>query len=230
MRWLASGYLLLSIAQPVWRRCYKLTTDRPKVASSDAMHAPPPLPPCRPVPARVLQATLRAVGVGDADFIQKLLESMAAMAITNLPDNIPVHAGQRYVELSQGGWQLQGWAPFIIEGNGTRAGLLVMEPDALCGEGEWALFYYLLPDFWGKGVATQAVQQAVFLAFGEMGLHSLCARCRADHGASLRVLQKAGFTEAGRQTNDGTYGTRSLGAEVVILRRRSCAGETVPAG
>jgi RimJ/RimL family protein N-acetyltransferase len=171
-------------------------------------------------PVRVLQtAALRAVGAGDAGFIQKLLESMAAMAITNLPDTIPAHAGQQYVELSRGGWELQGWAPFIIECGDTRAGLLVMEPDALCGEGEWALFYYLLPGFWGQGVATRAVHEATLLAFGEMGLLSLCARCQADHGASLRVLQKNGFMEVGRQTNDGTYGSRTLGDEVVILRR-----------
>lgn len=48
-----------------------------------------------------------------------------------------------------------------------------------------------------RGFATEAVRQAVAFAFGEAGLHRVQAAVIPRNGASVRVLEKAGFREEG---------------------------------
>jgi ribosomal-protein-alanine N-acetyltransferase len=48
-----------------------------------------------------------------------------------------------------------------------------------------------------RGYATQAVRQAVGSAFGPLELHRVQAAVMPRNGASIRVLEKAGFREEG---------------------------------
>ncbi len=59
--------------------------------------------------------------------------------------------------------------------------------------GELEVSYWLGRPYWGQGVATQALRQ--FLVF--MPIRPLHARVAQDNIASLRVLQKCGFTVIG---------------------------------
>lgn len=63
--------------------------------------------------------------------------------------------------------------------------------------GEREVGYWLGREFWGKGIASRALQQ--FLLHVES--RPLCARVAKHNIASLRVLQKCGFTIVG----DGTF-------------------------
>lgn len=53
-------------------------------------------------------------------------------------------------------------------------------------------------EYWGKGVATAAVVAVAEFALGELGLEKLCAEVFEGNGASMRVLEKAGFTVEAR--------------------------------
>lgn len=55
--------------------------------------------------------------------------------------------------------------------------------------------YWLGREFWGKGIASEAVRQFV----AEVPRRPLYARAASDNVASIRVLQKAGFREIGRE-------------------------------
>lgn len=55
--------------------------------------------------------------------------------------------------------------------------------------------YWLGRAFWGKGIASEAVRQFV----AEVPRRPLYARAASDNVASIRVLQKAGFREIGRE-------------------------------
>lgn len=72
--------------------------------------------------------------------------------------------------------------------------------------------YWLGREFWGQGIATAAL--ARFLA--EVPHRPLAARAAADNAASLRVLQKCGFVEVGRE--HGFAHARGAEIEEVILR------------
>lgn len=55
--------------------------------------------------------------------------------------------------------------------------------------------YWLGKAFWGKGIASEAVRMFV----AEVPTRPLYARAASDNVASIRVLQKAGFREIGRE-------------------------------
>jgi ribosomal-protein-alanine N-acetyltransferase len=59
------------------------------------------------------------------------------------------------------------------------------------------LGYFVSERHNGRGYATEAVRQAVDVAFGELGLHRVQAAVVPRNLASIRVLEKAGFREEG---------------------------------
>ncbi len=72
---------------------------------------------------------------------------------------------------------------------------IVMEfwHDKKCGE----IGYFLLPQHWGKGYASEMACALVDGFFGTMGLHRISASCNASNKASERIMQKAGMTKEG---------------------------------
>ena len=60
------------------------------------------------------------------------------------------------------------------------------------------LSYWVAPEFWGNGYATDAADLAVEHAFDGLGLHKVTAKAYATNEASQRVLEKVGFREEGR--------------------------------
>ena len=71
------------------------------------------------------------------------------------------------------------------------------------------ILYYLAPEERGKGYGTEVVKLLVEYAFRHLNLHKVWAKVHADNGASIRVLEKNGFTLAGRLRDhvwsDGRY-------------------------
>jgi len=63
------------------------------------------------------------------------------------------------------------------------------------GEGAAELGYWLGEPFWGKGFATAAAQQLLTYAFQELDFQKVYAYVFAYNPASMRVLEKVGFTE-----------------------------------
>jgi [ribosomal protein S5]-alanine N-acetyltransferase len=59
------------------------------------------------------------------------------------------------------------------------------------------LGYWIAEEHGGNGYATAAVRQVTDFAFGSAGLHRLQAAVMPRNGASLRVLEKAGFRREG---------------------------------
>jgi len=59
------------------------------------------------------------------------------------------------------------------------------------------LGYWVAERLGGRGLATQAVQEVVAIAFEELRLHRLQAATLIDNVASQRVLEKNGFEPVG---------------------------------
>ena len=49
----------------------------------------------------------------------------------------------------------------------------------------------------GEGFATEIGAAMLRLAFADLGLHRVTARCRVEHAASRRIMAKLGMTEEG---------------------------------
>ncbi len=55
------------------------------------------------------------------------------------------------------------------------------------------LWYKYHPDFWNKGMATEAVNAALDYCFDTLGLHRVEAGCAVENLASVRVIEKVGM-------------------------------------
>lgn len=91
---------------------------------------------------------------------------------------------------------VEWWRWAIVDG-GEIAGLISLS-DVLRGALQLAnLGYWVDRGRNGKGLASQAVAEAVAFAFGEAGLHRVEAGTLPDNVASQRVLEKNGFERFG---------------------------------
>ncbi|MEX0287668.1 MAG: GNAT family N-acetyltransferase [Flavobacteriaceae bacterium] len=61
------------------------------------------------------------------------------------------------------------------------------------------IHYSILPKFWGKGYATEAVKALLKFCFEGLGLHRIEAGCAIENLASIRVLEKVGMRQEGRK-------------------------------
>jgi RimJ/RimL family protein N-acetyltransferase len=72
-----------------------------------------------------------------------------------------------------------------------------------CGFARWEgveeveLTYELLPELWGRGLATEAARACLRYAFEEVGLQHVIAGADAPNVASLRVIEKLGMKPLG---------------------------------
>ncbi len=57
--------------------------------------------------------------------------------------------------------------------------------------------YVLSPQFWGKGLATEALRSLVEWALNQTSIYRIWALCDVDNPASARVLEKAGMQREG---------------------------------
>ena len=53
--------------------------------------------------------------------------------------------------------------------------------------------YWLLPEWWGQGAATECVAATLKHAFGSLGLHRVAADVEVDNYRSRRLLERLGF-------------------------------------
>ena len=67
-------------------------------------------------------------------------------------------------------------------------------------DNEWEadIGYELAPEYWGRGLATEAARAMVDYGFQELGVRRISSWCIADNIASSRVLEKAGLRAEGR--------------------------------
>ncbi len=59
--------------------------------------------------------------------------------------------------------------------------------------------YFYLPEFWGQGFGTEAMERVLRFAFEENGVYRVSTGCLAENRGSERIMQKCGMTlEASR--------------------------------
>jgi len=63
----------------------------------------------------------------------------------------------------------------------------------VCREGTGCLGYCYHPDYWGRGLATEAAGALLRLGFETLGLHRIFATCDVENAASVRVMVKNGM-------------------------------------
>ena len=108
------------------------------------------------------------------------------------------HGALEQQERSLEEWETYGFGKrAIIEaGSGRWLGFVEL---SLVGPGKGSrdddveIGYFVSPDHWGQGIATEAALATRDEAFDRCGLEELIGRCRVENVASARVLAKVGF-------------------------------------
>lgn len=89
----------------------------------------------------------------------------------------------------------------IVEPTGRTVGFV----KAIRSEHRVQVGYVVDSAFTGRGIATQAVREAVAIVEQSAGVSRLWATCALDNPASIRVLEKCGFEREGVLKNWVTY-------------------------
>ena len=97
------------------------------------------------------------------------------------------------------GWIAKQDSPTVwaIEVDGEAIGGIGIEPETDVERVSAEIGYWLGESFWGRGIATAALTAVTAEAFKRFEFTRLYALPFADHIASVRVLEKAGYVREG---------------------------------
>jgi ribosomal-protein-alanine N-acetyltransferase len=137
---------------------------------------------------------LRQVSDDDAPVIYRLHADERVQHFRGEPlFRSPDHAHRRIFQ----------WKRIFANGDGIRWGIEMKATGKLIGTLGFKsilhqhrradIGYELDPDWWNRGLMTEAVSEVIEFAFGEMDLRSIEANITPGHKASQRVLEKLGF-------------------------------------
>jgi RimJ/RimL family protein N-acetyltransferase len=90
---------------------------------------------------------------------------------------------------------------FIIDVNGEAIGGIGLVPGTDIERCSAEVGYWLGETYWGRGIATAALQRICRYAFEDLGLRRVFATPILWNPGSFRVLEKAGFEKEGLMRN-----------------------------
>lgn len=164
--------------------------------------------------------TLRRLSADDASFLIELLNQPSFIA----------HIGDRGVRTVADAHRYLREGPFAMyerfgfglwhlsqKVDGSPVGLCgLLKRDVLA---DVDVGYALLPEFWGRGYALEAVNATLAHAASKFGLDRVVAVVSVDNAASIRVLEKAGMSHEGMVSLQASEPpVRLYGRSLVALR------------
>lgn len=116
---------------------------------------------------------------------------------TRVPSNFTLGNAENYVrERSPNGLIERSELQFVLEYDDEFAGALSFH-SIQHGDAEAEIGYWVTAQVRGKGVATTATKLLTEYGFNTIGFHRIEALVVASNFASLKVLEKVGFTQEG---------------------------------
>ena len=100
-----------------------------------------------------------------------------------------------YLEMNVKHWVDHGFGMWMLRdaATGTVIGRAILRHLDVEGVDEVEVGYGFMPEYWGRGLATEIAQACVRIGFEQLGLRSLVAITRPINAASQRVMTKAGL-------------------------------------
>lgn len=139
---------------------------------------------------RTARLVLRRAAPGDLDDLHAVFSNPAAMRYWSRPEH------ERLEETSR-------WLDDMIAARQDSDEFVVMRDGRVIGKaGAWVLpevGYILHPDFWGQGLAREALEAVIPWLFARHGMPALTAEADPRNAASLRLLDRLGFAETHRE-------------------------------
>ena len=111
----------------------------------------------------------------------------------------------RYLSSNLAHWAQHGFGLWMLRDRETGAmiGRAVLRPLILDGVEEVETGYGFMPEFWGRGLATEITRACLQVGRERLGLDSIVAITHPANTASQRVLAKSGLTYERELVHDG---------------------------
>lgn len=93
------------------------------------------------------------------------------------------------------------WWTVLLRDTDTVIGAACLQHLAHIEENPLEIGWRLIPDYHGKGYATEAGQAAMDFGFNTVGVDYVCAVADPENTASTKVMERLGMTYAGIQTH-----------------------------
>ncbi|WP_334181138.1 GNAT family N-acetyltransferase [Methylobacter sp.] len=156
--------------------------------------------------------SLDAIRASDLSQVARLFSDPAVRSFLGGPLSAPV-AEQRASELLTQAVPAMVWAVRqTSEESNSLLGVVLL--DRHHDLEDFEVSYLFLPEHWGRGYATAAVQQVLAYAFGVAGHQSVVAETQTANISSVRLLERLGFRQLRQVTR--------FGAEQSIYVAESC--------
>lgn len=84
--------------------------------------------------------------------------------------------------------------------------------------------YWIFPQYWRKGIVSEALQIILDYGFTEMNLHRISAEVEDDNTASKAVLKKLGFLHEGTMIACEINEDRFINLEIYALLKNNKSG------
>lgn len=139
---------------------------------------------------------MRKMTADDAAGFYALNSNPRVMRFTGEPLLESVEAGRRALE-SYPDFESVGfgrWGCFL-RSSGELIGFCGLK--YLADHGEVDIGYRFRPEFWGRGLASEATSASVQFGFEHIGLRRIVGHVLPENAASIRVLEKCGLTFEG---------------------------------
>ncbi len=153
---------------------------------------------------------LRAFTLADVPRLVALADNYEVAKNTlNIPHPYRGEDARRWVQISQENYQQHTSYAFAIElkATGELIGGIGLTPDWRFDRAEAG--YWLGQDYWGRGLASEALAALLRFGFGELKLNKIYATHIASNPASGRVMLKNGMVKEGELAQhtkrDGHY-------------------------
>lgn len=145
---------------------------------------------------------LRPIEKNDVDRIFLLDSNPEVMKYIGVPVVKELHESEKVIDRIQKQYIDYGIGRFAVIEKATNlligwSGLKYLTETINDHINIYDLGYRFLPEFWGKGYATEAAKPFVKLAFEELKLEKLYAMAHAENIGSNKILQKLGFQQNG---------------------------------
>ncbi len=143
---------------------------------------------------------LRPFTAGDAPDIQRLAgDRRVADTTLSIPHPYPDGAAEAFIAAQAEAFEAGTGVTFAVTDRVTGAlvgaiGLIIATPFRHAEMGYW-----VAPDCWGRGYATEAAGAILRYAFEDLALHRVYARYFPRNPQSGRIMQKLGMVPEGRQ-------------------------------
>ncbi len=140
---------------------------------------------------------------GDADAFLRLTQDSRVMRyISNgqLWSDLQTH---EFVERQRAGFAARGFClwKLVHKESGELGGMCGLQP--LVNTPDIEIGWWLAPELWGHGIATEAARCALAFGFDQARLPRIVAIALPENRASVRVMEKLGMTFEGMMNHKG---------------------------